>query len=153
MRKNETPEMLLWEEMAKTYFSKGLKDIDLSYLNVGDILHLTNIAIHTLPDGDKCCVCKSVDGHIIPPAILLRSGNGIKYTTKDFIKCTKILLSADMTSFRALPGKQLPARLTILVARSGRKFSRFSSTVQRYEFLIAVYEFFTDFFSFDVHFF
>lgn len=94
MRKNETPEMLLWEEMAKTYFSKGLKDIDLSYLNVGDILHLTNIAIHTLPDGDKCCVCKSVDGHIIPPAILLRSGNGIKYTTKDFIKCAEEL--ADM---------------------------------------------------------
>ena len=62
MKKNEwTPEGLLWNEMAKTRFSKGLKDIDLSYLNVGDIIHLTDIAIHTLPDGDKCCVCKSKD--------------------------------------------------------------------------------------------
>lgn len=42
MIKNEytyTPEMLLWEEMEKTYFSKGRDDIDLSYLNVGDLLH------------------------------------------------------------------------------------------------------------------
>ena len=93
MKKNEwTPEMLLWEEMAKTFFSKGRDDIDLSYLNVGDILHLTDIAIHTLPDGDKCCVCKSEDGHIIPPAILLRSGNGIKFTTKDFKEDELIVL-------------------------------------------------------------
>lgn len=92
MKKNEwTPEGLLWNEMAKTRFSKGLKDIDLSYLNVGDIIHLTDIAIHTLPDGDKCCVCKSKDGIIIPPAILLRTGNGIKYTTKDFEKCAEEL--------------------------------------------------------------
>ena len=95
MYKNEiTPEWLLWEEMAKTSFSKGCYDIDLSYLNVGDILHLTDIAIHTLPDGDKCCVCKSKDGHIIPPAILLRSGNGIKYTTRNYEKCAEEL--ADM---------------------------------------------------------
>lgn len=92
MKKSEwTPEGLLWNEMAKTRFSKGLKDIDLSYLNVGDIIHLTDITIHTLPDGDKCCVCKSEDGKIIPPAILLRTGNGIKYTTKDFEKCVEEL--------------------------------------------------------------
>ena len=40
----------------------------------------------------------------------------------------------------------MPARLAILVARSGRKFRLFSTTVQRYGFLIAVYEFFTHFF-------
>jgi len=40
----------------------------------------------------------------------------------------------------------VPARLAILVARSGRKFRLFSTTVQRYGFLIAVYEFFTHFF-------
>ena len=40
----------------------------------------------------------------------------------------------------------MPARLAILVARSGRKFRLFSTTVQRFGFLIAVYEFFTHFF-------
>lgn len=100
MKKNEwTPEMLLWEEMAKTFFSKGRDDIDLSYLNVGDILHLTDIAIHTLPDGDKCCVCKSEDGHIIPPAILLRSGNGIKFTTKDFKEAAWELFDMIMSAY------------------------------------------------------
>ncbi len=95
MKKNEwTPETLLWNEMAKTYFSKGRDDIDMSYLNVGDVLHLIDITIHTLPNGDKCCVCKSEDGHIIHPAILLRNGNGIKYTTKDLKKCAEEL--ADM---------------------------------------------------------
>jgi hypothetical protein len=98
MRKNETPEILLWEEMAKTFFSKGHDDIDLSYLNVGDIIHLTDIAIHTLPDGDKCCVCKSEDDHIIPPTILLRSGNGIKYTTKDYEKCAWELFDMIMSA-------------------------------------------------------
>ena len=99
MKKNEwTPEGLLWNEMAKTRFSKGLKDIDLSYLNVGDIIHLTDIAIHTLPDGDKCCVCKSKDGIIIPPAILLRTGIGIKYTTKDFEKCAWELFDMIMSA-------------------------------------------------------
>ena len=100
MKKNEwTPEMLLWNEMVKNDFSKGLKYIDLSYLNVGDILHLTNIVIHTLPDGDKCCVCKSEDGHIIPPTILLRSGNGIKFTTKDFKEAAWELFDMIMSAY------------------------------------------------------
>ncbi len=98
MKKNETPEILLWNEMAKTRFTKGLKDIDLSHLNVGDIIHLTGIAIHTLPDGDKCCVCKSEDGKTIPPAILLRTGIGIKYTTKDFEKCAWELFDMIMSA-------------------------------------------------------
>lgn len=100
MKKNEwTPEMLLWEEMAKTFFSKGRDDINLSYLNVGDILHLTDIAIHTLPDGDKCCVCKSEDGHIIPPAILFRLGNGIKFTTKNFKEAARELYDMIMSAY------------------------------------------------------
>ena len=40
-----------------------------------------------------------------------------------------------------LPGKQVSARQEIFVTRLGRKFRRFSLTMQRYDIFIAVYEF------------
>ena len=43
------------------------------------------------------------------------------------------LLVAESTPFCAMPRKQLPARYAIFVAQLGRKFRRFSLTMQRYK--------------------
>ena len=49
------------------------------------------------------------------------------------INCKICLLIAESTPFCALPRKQLPARYAIFVAQLGRKFRRFSLTMQRYK--------------------
>lgn len=69
-------------------------DIDMSFLNdlkVGDTIKLVDLAVHQLPKGNSCYVFKTDEGKEIHPSLIIRSGNGINFHTKDYVAAAEFI--------------------------------------------------------------